>query len=96
MEGRAKVGYSVRDMMNAGSSTGHETRDGAVARSRLDEFDRSDEGHVDVIGRQFLDTGTSGAGDGFESPYGLLNGRNCDAHMVERKTVHESVAIGLE
>ncbi len=91
LEGRAQVGYPVGDVVNAGSVAGEEPGDGAGAGSRLDEFDRSDKGHVHVMSRQFLDAGTSGPGDGFEGRYGLSNGRNCNANVVERKPVHESV-----
>ena len=91
MESGEKVGHPVGDVMNAGSAVGEEACDGTGAGSRLDEFYESDEGDVDVFCWQFFDAGTSGPGDGFEGRRGLLNGRNCDADVVERKTVHGSV-----
>lgn len=84
----AKVGHPVSDVVNAGSVAGEEACYRAGAESRLDEFDGSDEGNVDVLFRQFFDAGTSGTRDGFEDRYGLSNGRNCDANVVERKSVH--------
>ena len=51
LEGRAEVGHPVGDVVNAGSAAGEETCDGAGTRSRLDEFDGSDESDVHALFR---------------------------------------------
>ena len=88
LEGRTEVGYPVGDVVNAGSAPGEETCYRAGVGSRLDEFNESDEGDVHVLLGQFFDGGTSGLRDGFEDRYGLSNGGNCDANVVERKPIH--------
>ena len=91
LEGRSEVGYPVGDVMKTGSATGEETCDRTGIGSRFDEFQGSDEGDVDVLFGQFFDVGTSGPGNGFVNRRGLLDGRNRDADVVERKTVHMAV-----
>ena len=91
LEGRSEVGYPVGDVMKTGSATSEETCDRTGIGSRFDEFQGSDEGDVDVLFGQFFDVGTSGPGNGFVNRRGLLDGRNRDADVVERKTVHMAV-----
>jgi hypothetical protein len=91
LEGRAQVGDPISDVVNAGPPAGEEPGDGAGVGSRLDEFYGSDKGYVHVVFGKFLDAGTSGPGDGFEGCYGLSDGRDCDADVVEWEFVHESV-----
>jgi hypothetical protein len=88
LKDRTEIGHTVRDVVEPGSATREETCHGAGIGSRLDEFNGSDEGNVDVVLGEFFNRGTCRPRNGFEDRRGLLNGRNCDADVVERKTVH--------
>jgi hypothetical protein len=59
----------------------------------LDEAEKQAQalGDVDVFYRKLFDPGTSALGDGFEGRCGLLIGWNCDADVVEHKTVYGSM-----
>jgi thioredoxin 1 len=86
-QGGLQVGYTVGNVVQAGTATLQEPAYGGIRAGRLQQLEpasaTADEDNIDLLGGDVLHRGTGGAGDGFKERLHAGDGLHSDRHVVE-------------